>query len=103
MTIEYIELAKQIAKNTPAPTNAAEWSIYGILIATFAIMLAASWAYFLWREKQTILRQEKATLVAEKMTATLDRLIIYFDQNNLKEDIQTVKTNIALIHQKLDK
>jgi hypothetical protein len=103
MTIDYIELGKAIAANTPAPTNAGEWSIFGILIAVLVIMNVMSWAYFVWEKKQSIERETKLTDTMDKVKATMERLIAYFDQNDIKQDVQKMSTDIALINQKLDK
>lgn len=101
MSIDYVKLANEIAKNTPEPTTAGEWSIFGLMIAILIITNIASWIYFLWEKKQTLALQNKTTETMVKVNSTMDKLMIYFEQNHVKEDVNSIKTEIALINQKL--
>jgi predicted RecA/RadA family phage recombinase len=107
MTINYIELGKAIAANTPAPTNAGEWSIFGILIAVLIFIILAGAYYHVWKEKKNIASLEKMMLSLSDINQTLVGLNIYFAQQDETRSHQAEKQseiakNQALIMQKLN-
>lgn len=100
MQIDYAELAKYLAQNTPAPQNAAEMTVYGIALVLLCLGLVGSWMFFIWWMKKKETQEDK---IAESLTSfntSIVELNVHLkDRKETHKDIMSalveLKLNIA--------
>jgi len=107
LQIDYLELGKYIAKNTPAPQNTAEMTVYGVMVGVLLVALAGMAYYHVWWLKKKEAQEDKIADGLAHVTNTITELNVHLAQrresnNKVLDAINDIKTSIAIIQSNIN-